>query len=131
SLPHMFPDGDPVLKQFFVTTVIKDARGKTLTQDVKQFGLPYDKILRGPIPDPFIKGGTTRRVPFSLAIPAGATAASVEAVLTYALIPEPDAALKDRYMASLAKDEERKVAAKILEEYVQPRVLTFRAKTLS
>src|SRR5689334_13049882 len=30
SLPHSFPDGDPVLKQFFVSIVVKDAQGKSL-----------------------------------------------------------------------------------------------------
>jgi hypothetical protein len=130
SLPHSFPDGDPVLKQFFLTITVKDAQGKVLGQDTKQFGLPYDKILRGPIPDPFIKGGNTRKVPFSQAVPAGATAATVEAVLTYALIPTPDAALKDKYLATLANDKERDAAKKILDEYTQPRVLTYRAKTL-
>lgn len=130
SLPHSFPDGDPVLKQFFLTITVKDAQGKVLGQDTKQFGLPYDKILRGPIADPFIKGGNTRKVPFSQAIPAGATPATVEAVLTYALIPMPDAALRDKYLATLANDKERDTAKKILDEYTQPRVLTYRAKTL-
>ncbi|MGE3978071.1 MAG: multiheme c-type cytochrome, partial [Nitrospira sp.] len=68
SLPHSFPDGDPVLKQFFLTVRVKDGAGKTLVEETKQFGLPYDKILRGPIPDPFIKGGNTRKAPFSLAL---------------------------------------------------------------
>ena len=56
SLPHSFPDGDPVLKQFDLAITVKDAQGKVLAQETKHFGLPYDKILRGPIPDPFIKG---------------------------------------------------------------------------
>lgn len=130
SLPHSFPDGDPVLKQFFLAITVKDAQGKVLGQDTKQFGLPYDKILRGPIPDPFIKGGNTRKVPFSQAIPAGATPATVEAVLSYALIPTPDAALRDKYLATLPNDKERDAAKKILDDYTQPRVLTYRAKTL-
>ncbi len=130
ALPHSFPDGDPVLKQFFLTITVKDAQGKVLGEETKQFGLPYDKILRGPIPDPFIKGGNTRKVPFSQAVPAGATAASVEAVLTYALIPTPDAALRDKYLAALANDKERENAKKILDEYSQPRILTYRAKIL-
>jgi hypothetical protein len=130
SLPHSFPDGDPVLKQFFLTITVKDAQGKVLSQDTKQFGLPYDKILRGPIPDPFVKGGNTRKVPFSQAIPAGATPATVEAVLSYALIPTPDAALRDKYLATLKTDKERDAAKKILDDYTQPRVLTYRAKTL-
>jgi hypothetical protein len=130
SLPHSFPDGDPVLKQFVLTITVKDAQGKVLGQDTKQFGLPYDKILRGPIPDPFIKGGNTRKVPFSQAIPAGATPATVEAVLTYALIPTPDATLREKYLSTLKNDKERDAARKILDEYTQPRVLTYRAKTL-
>lgn len=130
SLPHSFPDGDPVLKQFFVTITVKDPKGLVLAEEVKKFGLPYEQILRGPIPDPFVKGGTTRRVPFSLTIPSGATPASVEAVLTYALIPEPAPALKERYLATLANDQDRAAAVKIIEEYSQPRVLTFRTKSL-
>jgi hypothetical protein len=130
SLPHSFPDGDPVLKQFTLAITIKNAQGKVLAQDTKQFGLPYDKILRGPIPDPFIKGGNTRKVPFSLAVPGGAAAASVEAVLSYSLIPTPEPALKDKYLATLKDDKEREKAKKILEEYTQPRMLTYRAKNL-
>lgn len=130
SLPHSFPDGDPVLKQFFVTITVKDAKGKVLGREAKQFGLPYDKILRGPIPDPFIKGGHTRKVPFSFALPAGSTAALVEAVLSYALIPTPDPALKDKYLATLGNDKDRDNAKKIIDEYTQPRVLTYRAKNL-
>jgi nitrate/TMAO reductase-like tetraheme cytochrome c subunit len=130
SLPHSFPDGDPVLKQFTLAITVKNAQGKVLAQDTKQFGLPYDKILRGPIPDPFIKGGNTRKVPFSLAVPGGAAAASVEAVLSYSLIPTPEPALKEKYLATLKDDKERERAKKILDEYTQPRMLTYRAKNL-
>jgi nitrate/TMAO reductase-like tetraheme cytochrome c subunit len=130
SLPHSFPDGDPVLKQFSLSIFVKDAQGKVVGQETKQFGLPYDKILRGPIPDPFIKGGHTRKVPFSFALPAGSTAALVEAVLSYSLIPTPDPALKDKYLATLGNDKDRDNAKKIIEEYTQPRVLTYRAKNL-
>ena len=130
SLPHSFPDGDPVLKQFFVSIVVKDAQGKSLGEQTKHFGLPYDKILRGPIPDPFIKGGNTRRVPFSQSLPSGSSAATIEVVLTYALIPEPDTALTEQYLATLPDDKARQTARKIIDEYVQPRVLTYRAKAL-
>jgi len=130
SLPHTFPDGDPVLKQFNLAISVKDAKGKVLAQETKHFGLPYDKILRGPIPDPFIKGGNTRKVPFSFALPGAASAASVEAVLSYTLIPTPEPALKDKYLATLKDDKERENAKKILDEYTQPRMLTYRAKTL-
>ncbi|HEY5627791.1 MAG TPA: multiheme c-type cytochrome [Nitrospira sp.] len=130
SLPHSFPDGDPVLKQFFLAITVKDAQGKVLAEETQHFGLSYDKILRGAIPDPFIKGGNTRKVPFSFTWPAGAKATLVEAVLSYALLPTPDQALKDKYLATLSSDKEREQARKILDEYQQPRVLTYRAKNL-
>ncbi|UVT16741.1 MAG: hypothetical protein H8K04_04085 [Nitrospira sp.] len=131
SLPHSFPDGDPVLKQFFLTITVKDAKGSTLAEETKQFGLPYDKILRGPIPDPFIKGGNTRKVPFALTLPRGAAASSIEAVLTYALIPKPEPPLQERYFATLQADTEREEARKIIQEYTQRRFLTYRVKSLS
>jgi hypothetical protein len=130
SLPHSFPDGDPVLKQFFLTIRTKDAKGAVLAEETKHFGLPYDKILRGPIPDPFIKGGNTRKVPFAQTLPAGATAATVEAVLTYALIPTPEPALRQKYLATLSSDKDRDGAQKIIHEYTQPRILTYRVKSL-
>ncbi len=130
SLPHSFPDGDPVLKQFFLTVSVKNDRGQVLGREIKHFGLPYDKILRGAIPDPFIKGGTTRKVPFSVPLPAGSSPTTVEAVLSYSLIPEPDAALKEKYLATLPGEKEREAAKRILNEYTQPRVLTYRAKSI-
>ena len=131
SLPHSFPDGDPVLKQFFLTVKVKDAAGKTLVEETKQFGLSYDKILRGPIPDPFIKGGNTRRVPFSFTPPSGTAAASIEAVLTYSLLPMPEPFLWERYLATLETEAERDEAKKIIQEYTQRRFLTYRVKSLS
>ena len=130
SLPHSFPDGDPVLKQFFLTVTAKDAAGHVVAEETKQFGLPYDKILRGPIPDPFIKGGHTRKVPFALMLPDGFTAATVEAVLTYALIPTPDPTLQEKYLATLSGGKERDEAKQIIHEYTRPRMLTYRAKSL-
>lgn len=130
SLPHSFPDGDPVLKQFFLTITAKDAAGKVLAEETKRFGLPYEKVLRGPIPDPFIKGGYTRKVPFALALQAGTAAATVEAVLTYALIPTPEPALLDKYLETLKSDKDRDEAKQIVHEYTQPRMLTYRVKTL-
>jgi hypothetical protein len=130
SLPHSFPDGDPVLKQFFVTVVVKDKQGQTLATKQERFGLSYDQILRGPIPDPLIKGGTTKRVPFELKLPSGSSPATMEALLTYALIPEPDPALKERYLKSLPNEQDRTTAANLIQEYAQPRLLTFRTKAL-
>lgn len=130
SLPHSFPDGDPVLKQFFVTITVKDAKGIVLASDVKRFGLSYEEIARGPFPEPFIKGGTTRRVPFTLMLKEGAAPANLEAVLTYALIPEPSPGLLEKYLATLSDEKARADAVKLLREYSQPRVLTFRTKAL-
>ncbi|HEY7531217.1 MAG TPA: multiheme c-type cytochrome [Nitrospiraceae bacterium] len=130
SLPHSFPDGDPVLKQFFLTVTTKDAGGKVLAEETKQFGLPYERILRGPIPDPFIKGGHTRKVPFVQKLPVGASAVTVEVVLNYALIPTPEPALKERYLATLNSDKEQAEAKTIIDEYTQPRILTYRVKSL-
>jgi nitrate/TMAO reductase-like tetraheme cytochrome c subunit len=129
SLPHSFPDGDPVLKQFFLTITVKDAAGKVLAGETRQFGLPYEKVLRGPIPDPFIKGGHTRKVPFALPLSAG-TPATVEAVLTYALIPTPEPTLMGKYLATLKSDKDRDEAKQIIHEYTQPRMLTYRVKSL-
>ena len=130
SLPHSFPDGDPVLKQFLVTITIKNAQGQVLASEQKRFGLPYEQILRGPIPEPLVRGGTTKRVPFALTLPAGAAPATVEALLSYALIPEPSPELKKKYLATLPGEKERTAAVKLLEDYAQPRVLTFRNKAL-
>jgi hypothetical protein len=130
NLPHSFPGGDPVLKQFFLTVTTKDAKGKVLVEETKQFGLPFDKILRGPIPDPFIKGGHTRKVSFSQTMPDGTTPVVVEAVLNYALIPTPEPALREKYLATLSTDKDRDEANKIIHEYMQPRILTYRVKSL-
>ncbi|MBS0154193.1 MAG: hypothetical protein JSS38_06355 [Nitrospira sp.] len=131
SLPHIFPDGDPVLKQFFLTVTAKDGKGQTLAEETRQFGLSYAQLLRGPIPDPFIKGGNTRKVPFALTLPNGTVAASVEVMLTYALIPMPESGLQDKYLASLQTENEREEAKKIIQEYTQRHFLTYRVKSLS
>jgi hypothetical protein len=130
SLPHSFPDGDPVLKQFFLTITVKDADGKVLGEETKRFGLPFEKVLRGPIPDPFIKGGTTRRVPFSQTVKSGSEPANIEVVLSYTLIPEPQPELKTKYFETLANEQERAAAKQVIEEYTQPRMLTYRSKSL-
>ena len=130
SLPHVFPGGDPVLKQFFVTVTVKDADGHVLGTQQEHFGLSFDKILRGPIPHPLVNGGTTRRVPFSIALPNGAKPSYVEAVLSYALIPEPSQALVDQYFATLETDQEKEKAKEIIADYSSQRLLTFRTKSL-
>ena len=130
SLPHMFPGGDPVLKQFFVTVRVKDKAGHVLEEQKKRFGHSFAELLRGPIPNPLVNGGTTRRVPFTLKIPEGSSSAQIEAVLSYALIPKPSQELKERYLSTLSTDKERQAAEKIIKDYSSERLLTFRTKTL-
>ena len=130
SLPHMFPGGDPALKQFFVSVAVKDADGRVLGSGEEHFGLPFEKILRGPIPNPLVNGGTTRKVPFSIPIEAGTSPSFVEATLRYALIPEPGRALLEKYLATLEHEEDRKKAKAIIMDYASQRLLTFRTKSL-
>ena len=130
SLPHVFPGGDPVLKQFFVTVTVKDAEGHVLGTQEERFGLPFEQILRGPIPNPLVNGGTTRKVPFSIQVKEGASPSYVEASLNYALIPKPSQALLDQYLGTLQRGREKKKAAEIIEDYSSPRLLTFRTKSL-
>ncbi|GKS59092.1 hypothetical protein YTPLAS18_26190 [Nitrospira sp.] len=129
SLPHSFPDGDPVLKQFTVEILVKNAEGHVLAREEHRYGESFENVLRGPIPDPFIKGGTTRKVPFKVAIQSGESA-RVEAILKYQLIPDPPPSLRDQYLATLSSDRARQEAAAILKDYAQQRVLTYRVKTL-
>ncbi len=130
SLPHMFPGGDPVLKQFFVTITVKNADGHILGTTQEHFGLPFDQLLRGPIPKPLVTGGTTRRVPFSIPIKSGATPSFVEATLSYALIPEPAQDLVEQYLATLETKREKEKAKEIISDYSSQRLLTFRTKSL-
>ena len=130
SLPHVFPGGDPVLKQFFVTVVVKDAAGHVLGSQRERFGLDFDKLLRGPIPNPLVNGGTTRRVPFDVTIPENGKPSYVEATLSYALIPEPSQQLLDQYLATLGNDTDKQKAKDIIEHYSSQRLLTFRTKAL-
>lgn len=130
SLPHVFPGGDPVLKQFFVTVTVKDAEGHVLGTKQERFGLPFDKILRGPIPNPLVNGGTTRKVPFSIQVKEGRAPSYVEASLNYALIPEPSQALLDQYLGTLKHERQKKKAEEIIKDYSSQRLLTFRTKSL-
>ena len=130
ALPHTFPGGDPVLKQFFVTVTLKSADGQVLDQYEERFGKTFEEILRGPIPRPLVNGGTTRHIPFSLKTPRNTTGLVLEAALSYALIPEPTQELKDAYLATLASDKNREKAEAIIKDYATPRLLTFRTMNL-
>jgi hypothetical protein len=50
--------------------------------------------------------------------------------MSYALIPEPGAELKNRYLATIPKEKARQEATRIIEEYTSYRLLTFRTKSL-
>ena len=130
ALPHTFPGGDPVLKQFFVTVILKTADGEIVDQYEERFGKTFEELLRGPIPRPLVNGGTTRHIPFSLKNPKEAKGLVLEAVLSYALIPEPTSGLKDAYLATLPTDKDREKAEAIIKDYATPRLLTFRTMSL-
>lgn len=130
ALPHTFPGGDPVLKQFFVTVILKSADGEVLDQYEERFGKTFEELLRGPIPRPLVNGGTTRHIPFSLKTPQDTKGLVLEAVLSYALIPEPTQGLKDAYLATLPSDKNREKAEAIIKDYATPRLLTFRTMNL-
>ncbi len=130
ALPHTFPGGDPVLKQFFVTVMLKTADGHVVGQYQERFGKTFEEVLRGPIPRPFVNGGTTRHIPFSLKVPQDANGLVLEAVVSYALIPEPTPGLKDAYLATLPTDKDREKAEAIIKDYAAPRLLTFRTMNL-
>ena len=130
AVPHTFPGGDPVLKQFFVTITLKTADGKIVDQYEKQFGKTFEELLRGPIPRPLVSGGTTRHIPFSLNVPQGAKGLVLEAIVSYALIPEPTPELKSAYLATLPDEKDREMAEAIIKDYTAPRLLTFRTMDL-
>ena len=60
----------------------------------------------------------------------GTLFAIVEALFTYALIPQPEPKLTEQYLATLKSEQERSSATRLIQEYAQPRVLTFRTKSL-
>jgi hypothetical protein len=130
ALPHTFPGGDPVLKQFFVTIVLKTKAGEIVDQYEERFGKTFEELLRGPIPRPLVNGGTTRHIPFSLKSPSDTKGLVLEAALSYALIPNPTAEVKAAYLATLPTDKDREKAEAIIQDYSAPRLLTFRTMNL-
>jgi hypothetical protein len=130
ALPHTFPGGDPVLKQFFVTVMLKTKAGEIVDQYEERFGKTFEELLRGPIPQPLVNGGTTRHIPFSLKSPSDTKGLMLEAVVSYALIPNPTAELKAAYLATLPTDKDREKANAIIQDYSSPRLLTFRTMNL-
>ena len=131
SLPHSFPGGDPLLKQFVLTITAIDAQGNIVAEERKHFGSTYAELLRDPNADPLIRGGITRRIPFTLAVADGARPARIQAVLSSALLPEAEPSLLERYLASLSSDRERREAKQLLTDYAVPTLLTFRSRTLA
>ena len=130
AVPHNFPDGDPVLKQFFLTVSVKDKQGRLLGSVQKVFGTPYEQLLDQPLGDILVKGGTTKRVPFELTLSEDGEGLQIDAVLTYSLIPKPTSALLEGYLKTLPTAAERERVKRLIADYAEPRVLTFRTKTL-
>jgi len=130
SLTHMFPGGDPVLKQFLVEVIVKDSKGKIIGKKEKYFGRTFEKLLEGPITQPLINGGITRHIPFSISVPKDSFPTLIEASVSYALIPEPRAKLKNSYLATLSDEKNRQKAEDIIESYSSYRLLTFRTMRL-
>jgi hypothetical protein len=130
AVPHNFPDGDPVLKQFYITVSVKDKNGRLLGSSQKTFGTQYEQLLEQPLGDILVKGGTTKRVPFELTLSGEGEGLQIDAVLTYSLIPKPTPALLEGYLKTLPTDAERDRAKRLIADYAEPRVLTFRTKSL-
>ncbi|MEO8324424.1 MAG: multiheme c-type cytochrome [Nitrospirota bacterium] len=130
SLIHMFPGGDPVLKQFFVKISVKDNTGTIIGEEYKTFGRSFESILRGPIPQPLDNSGVTRHIPFNIKVPEDSAPALIEAIISYALMPKPGEELQNRYLKTLSDEKERHEALQIIDQYTSPRLLTFRTKDL-
>jgi hypothetical protein len=130
ALPHTFPGGDPVLKQFFVTITLKDKNGHIIDEHQERFGRTFEELLRGPIPRPFVNGGTTRHIPFTLKASQDLEGFLIEASVSYSLIPEPSKELTTQFLATLPSDKERETAESIIKNYSSPRLLTFRTMNL-
>ena len=130
AVPHNFPDGDPVLKQFFLAVSVKDKKGRLLGSVQRAFGTSYEQLLEQPLGDVLVKGGTTKRVPFEMTLSEDGDGLQIDAVLTYSLIPKPSPVLLDGYLKTLPTDAERERAKRLLADYAEPRILTFRTKGL-
>lgn len=130
NLTHMFPGGDPVLKQFLVEVIVKDSKGKIIGEIKKYFGRAFEELLEGAIPQPLINGGITRRVPFSISVPEDSSPELIEASISYALIPEPGEKLKNGYLATLSDKKAIEKAQEIINSYSSFRLLTFRTMSL-
>lgn len=130
AVPHNFPDGDPVLKQFYLTATVKDKNGRVLGSVQKNFGNSYAKLLEQPLGDILVKGGTTKHVLFALTLAEEGEGMQLDVLLTYSLIPKPEPALLDAYLKTLPTDADREKATKLIANYAEPRILTFRTKPL-
>lgn len=130
SVTHMFPGGDPVLKQFRVEVVVKDSKGRIIGENRENFGRSFEELLEGPIPQPLVNGGITRRIPFSVSVPEKSSPELIEVSISYALIPEPGAKLKNDYLATLYDKKAIAKAEDIIKSYSSFRLLTFRTMSL-
>jgi len=130
NLTHMFPGGDPVLKQFLVEVIVKDSKGNIIGENKKYFGRAFEDLLQGPIPQPLVNGGITRHIPFRVVVPKGSSPNFIETSISYALIPKPGPNLKNGYLATLSDKEAIWKAEDIIQSYSSFRLLTFRTMSL-
>jgi hypothetical protein len=130
AVPHNFPDGDPVLKQFYLTVTVNDKNGRVLGSTQQKFGNDYAHLLDKPLGDILVKGGTTKHVPFSLKLSEEGEGMILDVLLTYSLIPKPEPDLLTAYLKTLPSDAEREKATRLIANYAEPRILTFRTKPL-
>ena len=90
----------------------------------------FEELLEGPIPQPLINGGITRRIPFSVSVPEDSYPELIEARISYALIPEPGEQQKNGYLATLSDKKAIRKAEEIINSYSSFRLLTFRTMSL-
>jgi len=115
-VPHNFPDGDPVLKQFFLTVTVKDKKGRPLGSFQKDVRDPL-RATPGSTPGRHPgQGRYDQAIPFELALSEEGEGLQIEAVLTYSLIPKPAPALLDGYLKTLQSNAERERIKKLIAD---------------
>jgi hypothetical protein len=118
------------LKLFYLPVKLKHKHGRLLGTTQKVFGNSYANLLEQPLGDILVKGGTTKHVPFALTLNEEGEGMILDVLLTYSLIPKPDPALLEGYLKTLPSDADREKATRLIANYAEPRILTFRTKPL-
>ena len=108
---------------------VEPSPGTCILHDVG-YGTQFPDLLDQPLGDILVKGGTTKRVPFALTLTGDGEGLEVNAILTYSLIPKPAPALLNGYLKTLSSEAERERTTRLITDYAEPRILTFRTKSL-